>query len=74
VDQQQSTDGRPVVLEHVAEAREAVGRLAHGQAPEPVDPVVARTDRKAACQKIGDGIEIGYSYLTASDHGPNSHS
>ena len=74
VDQQQSADGRPVMVEHVAEARETLGHLAHRHAPESVDPVVARADRKAACQKIGDGVKIGYSYLAASDHGPNSHS
>lgn len=30
--------------------------------------------RKTSCQKIGDGIEIGCSYLTASNHRLNSHS
>jgi hypothetical protein len=72
VDQQQSANGRSLIVEHVAEARETFGHLAHGHAPEPLHPVVSRAARKAAGQKIGDGVEIGYSYLAASDHGPNS--
>src|SRR4029077_20554197 len=48
------------------------GRLAHGHAPEPIDPVIARAARKAARQKIGDAVEIGYFYLASSDHVPNS--
>ena len=72
VDQQQNANRRPLMVEHVAEARETFGHLAHGRAPEPVYPVVARAAGKAARQKIGDGIKIGYSYLAASDHGPNS--
>ncbi|WP_312011023.1 hypothetical protein [Bradyrhizobium sp. AUGA SZCCT0042] len=28
--------------------------------------------RKTVCQKAGNGVKIGYSYLATSDHGPNS--
>lgn len=66
VDQQQNTNGRPLMVEHVAKARETLGHLA------PFHPVVARSDLKAARQEIGDGGKIGASYLAASDHGPNS--
>ena len=72
VDQQQNTNGRPLMVEHVAKARETFGHLAHGGAPEPLYPVVARAVLKAARQEIGDGGKIGSSYLAASDHGPNS--
>src|ERR1700733_10771355 len=72
VDQQQNAEGRPRMVACVAEARETFGYLTQGHAPEPAHPVVSRTPRKAARQKIGYGIKIGYSYLAASDHAPNS--
>src|SRR5258708_5396383 len=72
VDQQQDADGGPLMVEHVAKARETFGYLTQGHAPEPAHPVVARAPRKAARQKVGYGIKIGYSYFAASDHAPNS--
>jgi hypothetical protein len=55
----------------VTEARESFRRFAHGHAPQPVHPVVARAASKAPRQKIGDVVKIGHCYLAASDHGPN---
>ena len=55
----------------VAEARESLRRLAHGHAPQPVHPVVARAASKAPRQKVGDVMEVGHGDLAASDHGPN---
>jgi hypothetical protein len=59
------------MVKHVAEARETFGHSADGLL-EPAHPVVSWAARKAARQKIGDCVKIGWSYRAGIESWPEA--